>query len=217
MIARGPILEFKGEHRRLSSFYDGEDAGFQLTPPALYGSPLGGWLRGEVITRRWCRCREVGFQALKCARREDAEWVLESKDAAQAKRRGSAKGEDGRRVEMIDGWDAKGGVGGLAQVAMLHCARLQFGPDGEMREYLRSTGYRPLVEGNTWGDMTWGAVWASQEGVEALTDGGHTGRRWGSREAERPAGQVTELLFGENWLGRVLMRVRAEVDCEVLL
>jgi predicted NAD-dependent protein-ADP-ribosyltransferase YbiA (DUF1768 family) len=210
MVAKGPILEFRGEHRRASSFYDGEDAGFQLTPPQLYGSPLGAWLRGEVITRRWCRSREYGFQALKCVRREDAEWILESKDSVQAKRRGSAKGEDGRRVELISGWDARDGRGGLAQAAMLHCARLQFMPEGGMRDYLRSTGYRPMVEETTrWHDVLWGAVWA--------LPGAEDGLRVWAREHEVPANGTPRELRGHNWLGRVLMRVRAEIDCEVRL
>jgi predicted NAD-dependent protein-ADP-ribosyltransferase YbiA (DUF1768 family) len=82
--------------------------------------------------------------------------------------------------------------------------RAKFAPGTELADLLAATGYRMLVEGNDWGDRTWGAIWmrprAAADGRLAV---------WG-RDAERD-----NVLAGENWLGRLLMLVRAELDCGV--
>jgi predicted NAD-dependent protein-ADP-ribosyltransferase YbiA (DUF1768 family) len=105
--------------------------------------------------------------------------------------------EAGKQVPLIAGWDD-----GLKQQVMLACLRAKFAPGSQLAEELRRTGYRMLVEGNTWGDRTWGAIWMSPQGAAAGAYG-----IWA-----RDGGQV---LAGENWLGRLLMLVRAELDCGV--
>lgn len=51
---------------------------------------------------------------------------------------------------------------------------------------LRSTGDAELIEGNTWNDKTWGMCWDKQK----------------------------QCLVGENKLGKILMRVRAEINAQ---
>ena len=56
----------------------------------------------------------------------------------------------------------------------------------DLREKLLATGDAELIEGNTWRDMTWGAVWNKDKG------------RW----------------VGKNNLGRILMKVRDELKSQ---
>lgn len=55
--------------------------------------------------------------------------------------------------------------------------------DPELRAKLLATGTQTLVEGNQWGDTFWGASW----------DRDH------------------KALYGENWLGRILMSIRENI------
>lgn len=54
--------------------------------------------------------------------------------------------------------------------------------DPELRAKLVATGDAPLIEGNTWNDKTWGCVLFRGEWI------------------------------GKNWLGKLLMRVREEIN-----
>lgn len=64
---------------------------------------------------------------------------------------------------------------------MLELVRWKFGAHEELQGKLLATGERELMEGNTWDDTFWGCV--------------KVGERW----------------VGENWLGLLLMQVRAEL------
>lgn len=64
--------------------------------------------------------------------------------------------------------------------------RQKFTRHADLRARLRATGDAELIEGNTWRDTTWGAVWSSEKGF------------W----------------VGKNWLGKILMTVRDELNEE---
>ena len=64
---------------------------------------------------------------------------------------------------------------------MLKGLRAKFAPGTFLAYKLMATKGRRLVEGNTWGDRVWGAVW--------------DGHQW----------------VGENRLGKMLMQVRQEL------
>lgn len=106
---------------------------------------------------------EHHFQALKTTDPLQATWVLEAPNPAEAKRRG-------KRVALRPDWEA------VKVPIMRELITQKFTLDSDAAAVLASTGDAQLIEGNTWGDRVWGAVWTSQ-GV------------WD----------------GENWLGRILM------------
>lgn len=83
----------------------------------------------------------------------------------------------GRRVKLRDGWDDH-------KIATMHgLLVVKFGhPDLLLK--LESTRGRSLIEGNTWGDKFWGAIWSTKQ------------QRW----------------VGHNWLGRLLMSIRDGED-----
>lgn len=105
---------------------------------------------------------EHAYQAAKAASTEDHDYIANSITAFLAKRRGG-------EVLMDPMFE-------VTKLDIMHeCLRSKFS-NRELRTMLLSTGNRPLIEGNTWGDHYWGVC---------------RGR-------------------GENWLGRLLMRVREE-------
>jgi len=63
--------------------------------------------------------------------------------------------------------------------------RQKFAPGGELAEKLKATGEAELIEGNSWGDKYWGSV-------KMWTNNGWT---W----------------LGENRLGKLLMKIRADL------
>jgi predicted NAD-dependent protein-ADP-ribosyltransferase YbiA (DUF1768 family) len=81
---------------------------------------------------------------------------------------------------------------------MLYLERLKFSIE-RLARMLAGTGFRLMVEGNTWNDQIWGAVWVGLQADARGLPG------WG-----RNNGQV---LRGHDWLGRLLMLVRAEHNC----
>lgn len=83
----------------------------------------------------------------------------------------------GKRVTLRPGWDH------LRFGIMETLVRHKFTRHAELREKLLATGDTELIEGNTWRDMTWGAVWNNDKG------------RW----------------VGKNHLGQILMKVRDEL------
>jgi len=85
---------------------------------------------------------------------------------------GSAK-RSGRKLVLRFGWELW-----LSTEVMRTVVLSAFWQNPDLRQNLLETGYRELVEGNTWGDVTWGAV--------------RQGDQW----------------FGENRLGRILMCTR---------
>lgn len=197
-MSAGPILEFKGEHGFLSNFAAGVIKVPQM--PAIKGEP-----RMHPASGLDAATVEHAFQALKAANKADALWVLHAPDAAAAKRRGSKRGDDGVRIALRSDWED------VKQDVMLVCLRRKFDPytNPVLAEQLSATGYRMLVEGNTWGDRTWGAIWL---GLPAAKE---TDLPIWARDADRAARPLVMALAGENWLGRLLMLVRAELDCEV--
>lgn len=65
-----------------------------------------------------------------------------------------------------------------------------------LREMLLATGDAKLVEGNSWGDKYWGAIWQPETGF--------VGTSWGSRNGR--------VLVGQNMLGVILMKLREEIN-----
>ena len=83
----------------------------------------------------------------------------------------------GKRVTLREGWDdVRYGV-------MESFVRQKFRRYPDLRAKLLATGDAELIEGNTWRDTTWGAVWNKDKGYWA----------------------------GKNWLGKILMQVREEL------
>lgn len=202
-MSAGPILEFKGEHGFLSNFAASAIKVPQM--PAIKGEPRMHPASGLVAATV-----EHAFQALKAANKPDALWVLQAPDAAIAKRRGSKRGEGDVRIALRPDWEA------VKQDVMLACLRRKFDrfdrdTDPNLAKQLLATGYRMLVEGNTWGDQTWGATWVP----ELMTLDGETvpQKVWARRERTISGG--VGVLVGDNWLGRLLALRRAELDCEV--
>lgn len=102
---------------------------------------------------------EAAFQAQKCPERA---YEFTQLDPSQAKRKG-------RKIKLRSDWEnVKYGI-------MFDIVVNKFKQNQDLLEKLIKTGTSQLVEGNTWGDTTWG-VYRSR---------------------------------GKNYLGRILMQVRA--------
>jgi len=87
---------------------------------------------------------EHAFQAAKCKYAEDVTRIH------AARTPGEAKGI-GRKVTMRDDWEQ------VKYHVMVSVIRAKFEVP-ELADKLLSTGDQELVEGNTWGDRTWGRV-----------------------------------------------------------
>lgn len=144
------IRAFRGKFRFLSNFYP---------------SPIV-WDGFEWPTV------EHAYQAAKT---EDAEWrrtIREADTPGLAKRLGRSIPKD-----LMDSmWDDPETP--IKRVTMEHLLELKFEQNPDLAEKLLATGDEELVEGNTWGDTTWGRVFEDGE--------------W----------------RGENWLGKALMQTR---------
>jgi predicted NAD-dependent protein-ADP-ribosyltransferase YbiA (DUF1768 family) len=199
-MTAGPILEFKGEHRFLSNF---APSPIKVPPmPAINGEPrmhpASGWEAPTV---------EHAFQVLKCVDEVQARTVLEAPSPQEARARG-------KRVTLRPDWeDVKRDV---MLVLLRRKFREPYDEPGRsalgLTERLLATGYRMLVEGNTWGDWTWGATWTTR-GQARLDGFGAAAKVWASEPLHGEPGPTQRVLAGENWLGRLLMLVRAELDC----
>jgi len=113
---------------------------------------------------------EHAFQAAKTDDPDQRRSIREDESPVSAKHRG-------KRVTLRPGWDH------LRFGIMEIFVRQKFTRHSELREKLLLTGDADLIEGNTWRDMTWGAVWNKDKG------------RW----------------VGQNHLGKILMSVRDEL------
>lgn len=111
---------------------------------------------------------EHAFQAAKTFDPVERQKVRAATSPGSAKRLG-------RRVTLRTDWEA------VKYDIMLALLRQKFS-DPVLREKLLATGDAELIEGNTWGDRTWGCV------------------------------QVNGKWVGKNHLGKLLMRVRTEVQ-----
>ena len=127
------------------------------------------------VTAEWNEDRvkvktvEHAFQAAKAMRRADFDAICAAPTPGRAKRLG-------REIMLRPGWDA------VKHDVMEKLVREKF-QDPKLREKLLATrADAELIEGNTWGDVYWGAV--------ATSDG-----QW----------------EGENHLGKILMKVRQEL------
>jgi ribA/ribD-fused uncharacterized protein len=191
-MSTGPILEFRGEHRFLSNFYPSRVV---ITLPVWGAAPLGtestphARLDGPTV--------EHVFQAAKAPRGPELEAILNASTSGDAKRLG-------RDVRVREDWES------VKRDVMLACLRAKFRPrSGLAAQLVLGTGNRMLVEGNTWGDRVWGATWSGWTPEKGLFQ--REGMKVWARE--RDQGMI-RALTGENWLGRLLMLVRAELDCE---
>jgi len=110
------INSFKGEHRWLSNFW-----------PEI---------PGKLTVEHW-------YQAAKAWKPDEMLWVLSSKNAAEAKRRG-------RQISVRVEWD------NVKVSVMEHFVLLKFLMDPDLADRLIKTGDIQLIEGNTWGDTFWG-------------------------------------------------------------
>jgi ribA/ribD-fused uncharacterized protein len=113
---------------------------------------------------------EHAFQAAKTDDEVERLEIREDSSPVTAKHRG-------KRVALRPGWDH------LRFGIMETLVRHKFARHAELRAKLLATGDAELIEGNTWRDMTWGAVWNKDKG------------RW----------------VGKNHLGQILMKIRAEL------
>lgn len=130
------ITEFRGEHRWLSNF----------------------WIIPGGITYRGMHAAttEHLYQASKCLRLEDAQWILASKDAGTAKRRGGqiALIDDG--IHLRPNWDAE-----KIQI-MGQLTRLKYKEPGLRAQLLDLRGAL-IVEGNHWGDEFFGTCYGGKK------------------------------------------------------
>ena len=101
---------------------------------------------------------EHAFQAFKCDNRADAEWVISAPTPADAKRRASRNGVDGRKITLRAGWDS---ISKDVMNAVVYAKTLLH---FTIREVLVNTGNDIIIEGNTWGDKLWGMV-KNKDGV----------------------------------------------------
>ena len=112
---------------------------------------------------------EHAFQAAKTDNLEERLKIRDTPSPVTAKHLG-------KRVTLRPGWDH------VRFDIMETLVRQKFTRHAELREKLLATEDAELIEGNTWRDMTWGAVWNKDKG------------RW----------------VGKNHLGQILMKVRDE-------
>jgi len=95
---------------------------------------------------------EHAYQAAKTASRMYREMIRDAKTPGEAKRMG-------KRVPLIPGFHTDG----TALSVMEALVTQKFVRHKVLRELLLRTGERQLVEGNDWGDKTWGAVLFGKE------------------------------------------------------
>ena len=82
----------------------------------------------------------------------------------------------GRKCKLRRDWES------VKEEAMYQSVFAKFSQNDFLKKRLLDTGDQKLIEGNTWNDKTWGAVW--------------DGNKWD----------------GKNLLGKILMRVRKELQ-----
>ena len=115
------IDSFKGEYFFLSNFYP---------------SPMN--CGGTIV-----QTVEHGYQAAKAKTEEEAQWVLASSSAGEAKKRG-------RKVELKEEWED------IKVSTMIVMLLEKFRQHPDLYKKLQDTGDAELIEGNWWGDTYWG-------------------------------------------------------------
>lgn len=148
------ITQFNGEYHFLSNFY----------PSPIKVTGLGHYESYTVPTA------EHAFQALKTRNPTEQQYVLDAPNPGSAKR-------SGRKVTLREDWeDIKHNV---MRIVVTH----KFEQNPDLATKLVDTDDAILIEGNHWGDRTWGATWDADK------------QYW----------------VGINMLGRILMDVRSEL------
>jgi ribA/ribD-fused uncharacterized protein len=133
----------------------------------------------------WWPSAEHAFQASKTQLPTQARWVLDADSPGQAKRLG-------RKLALRPDWEQ------VKKRVMFSVLAAKFARDpgvtsGSLGAQLVATAPQILIEGNRWGDDYWGAVpaaWAPHPGALSWT------------------AEDGSLLWGHNYLGRLLMAVR---------
>lgn len=206
-MSAGPIYAFRGEWNCFSNLWNHPIEIPQVVLPPIAALP-------NAVTTL-ARTNEHAFVVGKIAYVDrspedimaDIEWVLEAKTGLDAKRRGSARGEElpngeFRTIPLRSDWETR------KFAVMLACLRAKYKRDNDVGQKLMSSGYRLLVEGNTWRDVIWGATKSPEDWPTPPPP------CWG--RYSNNGGGVVELR-GLNWLGRLSMLRRDELDCGVRL
>jgi len=128
-------------------FYGGAFSMFAATPglmlpEAWAGHPTPAQMRAVPTAEHW-------FHAVKGTSKGDFDWVLAAPNARSAKRRGGPSGEDGRRIQLREGWDD-----GISRQAMYAANLAKFSIE-PFRSLLLLTGSAPLAEDSPTDDR-WG-------------------------------------------------------------
>ena len=116
---------------------------------------------------------EHAFQAAKTDNADERRKVQLAPSPGRAK-------QIGRKVTLRPDWES-------VKIGIIEdLVRQKFTRHDELRDLLLATGDAKLIEGNTWNDRTYGAVWNKKQGA------------W----------------IGKNHLGKILMKVRAELQTD---
>ena len=125
------------------------------------------WIEPVMFEDMMFPSTEHSYQAAKSKDKAERS-KFQSGSAGKAKRLG-------RRVKLRKDWES------VKYQIMKELVLTKFSNNPDLKAMLLATGNRKLIEGNTWGDKTWGCV--KQKGT------------W----------------VGKNWLGKILMEVREEL------
>ena len=126
---------------------------------------------------------EVVFEGLKYPSSEHAYQAAKTLDSGQRRKIRSARsaGESkrlGRHVRLRKDWES------IKYNVMVAILRDKFSRYEDLKKKLLATGDAELIEGNGWGDKTWGCI---------------------RKNSSKP-------WIGKNWLGKALMQVRSEIN-----
>lgn len=134
------------KHRQLST-----DLGFAITSfTGRYRFLSNFWPCDVVVCDSvpgdyFCDTVEHAYQLSKTLDTSERDYIFCAPTPGEAKRRG-------RRATLRPNWDAIK----LDVMRELIEQKFSFDLNSVLCEGLRSTGNRPLIEGNTWGDTFWG-------------------------------------------------------------
>ena len=140
------------------------------------------------VNHRMFASAEHAYQACKTRDPVWQEDIRLARSPAMAKRLG-------RACPLRDDWH-------IVKVnVMSHILRCKFAHGSALAEKLLATDDQMLVEGNTWNDTFWGAIW------KPLWLKTHE-RVWAERPVPGTNNVATDVLQGQNHLGRLLMERR---------
>lgn len=150
------ITSFKGPYAFLSNFYKAE------VHPFWWPATLPSFPTNEHLFQAWKVPEDVSpWYWVECVEQ------IRSCDTP-----GTAK-IMGRDTSLREDWEH------IKIDVMKYCVQDKFRRHDDLMDALLNTGEAELIEGNTWGDKFWGAVWDKELG-------------W----------------VGQNWLGKLLMEER---------